>query len=137
MLPAETARVWDFLKQQAGMNGFIVIGGSALSLRINHRISENPDVASRGNCLPSARLNALVRSFEEHGFRLVPVDDPAAAFEFESAGQELRTTNRISSLTQRLSFHSLNPMSFEAAAQMEKDLAEHLRAEGYTVARST
>jgi hypothetical protein len=64
--------------------------GSALSLRINHRISEDLDVASRGNCLPSARLNALVRSFEEHGFQLVPTDDPAAAFEFESAGQELR-----------------------------------------------
>ena len=27
----------------------------------------------------------------------------------------------------------LNPMPFEAAAQMEKDLAEDLRAEGYTV----
>jgi hypothetical protein len=90
MLPAETASVCDFLKQQAGMNGFILIGGSALSLRINHRISEDLDVAFRGNCLPSARLNALVRSFEEHGFRLVPTDDPAAAFEFESAGQELR-----------------------------------------------
>ena len=28
----------------------------------------------------------------------------------------------------------LNPMPFEAAAQMEKDLAEDLRREGYTVA---
>jgi hypothetical protein len=27
----------------------------------------------------------------------------------------------------------LNPMPYEAAAQMEKDLAEDLRAEGYTV----
>ena len=27
----------------------------------------------------------------------------------------------------------LNPMPFEAAAQMEKDLAEDLRADGYTV----
>jgi hypothetical protein len=31
----------------------------------------------------------------------------------------------------------LNPMPFEAAAQMEKDLAEDLRAEGYTVAGGT
>ena len=28
----------------------------------------------------------------------------------------------------------LNPMPYEAAVQMEKDLAEDLRAEGYTVA---
>jgi hypothetical protein len=31
----------------------------------------------------------------------------------------------------------LNPMPFEAAAQMEKDLAEDLRKEGYTVAGGT
>jgi hypothetical protein len=30
-------------------------------------------------------------------------------------------------------FQHLNPMPFEAAAQMEKDLTEDLRAEGYTV----
>ena len=30
-------------------------------------------------------------------------------------------------------YEYLNPMPFEAAAQMEKDLAEDLRAEGYTV----
>ena len=31
----------------------------------------------------------------------------------------------------------LNPMPFEAAAQMEKDLTEDLRAEGYTVTGGT
>ena len=31
----------------------------------------------------------------------------------------------------------LNPMPFEAAAQMEKDLAQDLRAEGYTVTGGT
>jgi hypothetical protein len=31
----------------------------------------------------------------------------------------------------------LNPMPFEAAAQMEKDLAEDLRTEGYTVTGGT
>jgi hypothetical protein len=31
-------------------------------------------------------------------------------------------------------YECFNPMPFEAAAQMEKDLAEDLRAQGYTVA---
>ena len=31
-------------------------------------------------------------------------------------------------------YSCLNPMPFEAAAQMERDLAEDLRAQGYTVA---
>jgi hypothetical protein len=30
-------------------------------------------------------------------------------------------------------FEHLNPMSYEAAAQMEKDLADDLRRAGYTV----
>jgi hypothetical protein len=34
-------------------------------------------------------------------------------------------------------FEHLNPMPFEAAAQMEKDLTEDLRTEGYTVLGGT
>lgn len=34
-------------------------------------------------------------------------------------------------------YEHLNPMPFEAAAQMEKDLAEDLRGEGYTVTGGT
>lgn len=34
-------------------------------------------------------------------------------------------------------FEYLNPMPFEAAVQMEKDLAEDLRKQGYTVAGGT
>jgi hypothetical protein len=34
-------------------------------------------------------------------------------------------------------YEYLNPMPFEAAVQMEKDLAEDLRAEGYTVTGGT
>jgi hypothetical protein len=34
-------------------------------------------------------------------------------------------------------YERLNPMPFEATAQMEKDLTEDLRAEGYTVTGGT
>jgi hypothetical protein len=34
-------------------------------------------------------------------------------------------------------YKHLNPMPFEAAAQMEKDLSEDLHAEGYTVTGGT
>src|SRR6476646_9629130 len=34
-------------------------------------------------------------------------------------------------------YQHLNPMPFDAAVQMEKDLAEDLRAEGYTVTGGT
>jgi hypothetical protein len=34
-------------------------------------------------------------------------------------------------------YEHLNPMPYEAAAQMEKDLAEELKHEGYTVLGGT
>jgi hypothetical protein len=34
-------------------------------------------------------------------------------------------------------YEYLNPMPFEAAVQMEKDLTEDLRADGFTVAGGT
>jgi hypothetical protein len=90
MLPEETSKVWDFLKFQRAMESFVLVGGSALSLRIDHRFSEDLDVAFIGLRLPTARLSALSRSFGERGFSIVPTDDPAAAFEFEAAGADLR-----------------------------------------------
>jgi len=44
---------------------------------------------------------------------------------------------RASAFIDPASEPELNPMPFEAAAQMEKDLAEDLRAEGYTVTGGT
>lgn len=90
MLPERTAEVWNFLKIQPAMNGFVLLGGSALSLRISHRLSEDLDVAFIGFSLPSARLAALSRTFQTNGFNIVATDDPAAALEFEVAGENLR-----------------------------------------------
>jgi hypothetical protein len=90
MLRAETDKVWNFLRLQTGMNGFVLVGGSALALRISHRFSEDLDVAFSKLILPSSRLDALARSFGANGFDIVHTDDPAALFEFEAAGQNLR-----------------------------------------------
>ena len=87
-----TSKVWDFLKFQKAMGGFVLLGGSALSLRINHRFSEDLDVAFTGLPLPTARLHALSRSFGEHGVAIIHTDDPAAAFEFEAAGHNVFET---------------------------------------------
>jgi hypothetical protein len=96
MLPEETSKVWDFLKFQRAMAGFVLLGRSALCLPIEHRLSEDLDVAFTGLRLPTLRLRALSRSFEEDGFAIIPTDDPAAAFEFEVAGAELQLSARLS-----------------------------------------
>ncbi len=67
-----------------------MIGGSALSLRIRHRLSEDLDFAWKGVRLPSAQLDAL-RVFlrEEAGMTIDRNDDEGALVEFEIGGMDL------------------------------------------------
>ena len=61
MLPPVTERVWIFLKEQPAQAGFVLVGGSALALRIRHRVSEDLDLACLDPHLPRTRLEALCR----------------------------------------------------------------------------
>ena len=58
MLP-ETERVWKFLKDEPSLAGFVLVGGTALALRLGHRRSEDLDLISnalltRQACLANA-----------------------------------------------------------------------------------
>ena len=90
MLPKETENVWNFLRVQPALGGFILIGGSALALRISHRWSEDLDLVWAGARLPRARLEALRRvAAVENAFDLQPTDDEGALRDFQEAGLEL------------------------------------------------
>jgi len=66
-----------------------LVGGSALALRISHRISEDLDIVFVRDSLPKT-LPSVVRKASAHGIELLPKDDPAAIEEFISGGLELR-----------------------------------------------
>ena len=92
MLPAETERVWNFLKSQPALAGFILVGGSALALRIAHRRSEDLDLTFRGNKLPRERLDGLRHSAQEMHLGFERDDNEAALQEFLLGGMELHET---------------------------------------------
>ena len=89
MLPAATERVWDFLKEQRSLAGFVLIGGSGLALRIRHRASEDLDFAFPKLKLPRTRLEALLRQAAEAGHDFQHDDDEAALIEFTQGGGDL------------------------------------------------
>ena len=89
MLPAETERVWAFLKGQSALEGFVLIGGTALALQINHRRSEDLDLAFKGVRLPRPRLDALRAIASDAGFTFTPNDNEAAIREFADSTLEL------------------------------------------------
>ena len=90
MLPPATERFWDFLKSRPELGGFVLVGGSALSLRIGHRTSEYLDLAYLNHQLPRHRLEALVSKAQAAGLEFANNDDEAAVAEFVHGGLELR-----------------------------------------------
>lgn len=90
MLPKETEEVWEFLKVEPALAGFVLIGGSALALLLTHRISEDLDLVFVGEKLPRDRLEIAVKRAQTRGIQLEPRDDPAAIEEFENGGMDRR-----------------------------------------------
>ncbi len=89
MLRADTEQVWHHLEHQVALAGFVLIGGSAITLHISHRLSEDLDFAWTGPKLPLSQLDVLRRLSSAREFTLQPDDDPAALDEFEIAGMDL------------------------------------------------
>lgn len=88
-LPADTRRLWERLRQEPLLRGFVLVGGTALTLRIGHRISEDLDFAFLGASLPRQRLALLAKNLRKDGIDLEPHQDMAAQDDFIDAGLEL------------------------------------------------
>lgn len=111
MLPADTKQVWSFLKEQPALAGFVLVGGSALALRIRHRMSEDLDFVSSEPRLPRARLEALCRIAEASGFDFQHQDDEATTQEFADAGLALHDyqQNYLVNQNVKVSFFAPDP----------------------------
>jgi len=89
LLPPATEQAWDYLKKQSSLDGFVLVGGSALALTIRHRLSEDLDFIFLGTRLPGRRLEALCRQSQSENFDFQRNDDEAAIEEFALGGAEL------------------------------------------------
>lgn len=88
MLRPDTDRLWAFLKDQPMLGGFILVGGTALSLHLGHRISEDLDFMIKAKKLPRLRIEALKRQCAEAGFEFLSIDSAEALEEFEDTGMD-------------------------------------------------
>jgi hypothetical protein len=90
MLPPPTEELWLRLKNEPLLAGWFLLGGTALSLRIAHRISEDLDFAwPQVGKLPRAALETLIRVLGREGWRMERNDDAGAYEEFLLAGMSL------------------------------------------------
>ena len=66
-LPKNTSRVFDLMRSLPEVQGFTLIGGTALALQIGHRISEDIDFWLPSNRLDKSAVSEIVRFFECKG----------------------------------------------------------------------
>jgi hypothetical protein len=88
-LREDTASVWEFLRDHPALTGFVLVGGTALTLHIGHRLSEDLDFSFGALRLPRARIEALRRAGREHEIPFVANDDPSAVEAFVVSGMDL------------------------------------------------
>lgn len=89
-LRPDTAKAWEVFKEHPLLAGFILIGGTALTMHVGHRVSEDLDFACIDrDQLPRQRLHEIVRDLSRRGHRLELNQNPLAIDDFIDTGLEL------------------------------------------------
>jgi predicted nucleotidyltransferase component of viral defense system len=86
MLRPDTQRLWDELQNDPLLGHFVLVGGTALSIHLNHRISEDLNFMIPDKKLPRNQINSLKRQCAAKGFTFVSNDSPMGLMEFEDTG---------------------------------------------------
>ena len=129
MLRPDTQRLWNHLQAEPALKGFVLVGGTALSMHLHHRLSEVLDFMYLGKKLPRAQIEALKRRALGAGFDFMANDALAGVEEFINAGLDFNDYQQdyMVNGTVKVSFVAPEP---ENARQLEP-----MEAPGPRVAR--
>ncbi len=66
-MPARTRRVFEVLAKEPLMKDFVLIGGTALSIQIGHRLSEDLDFWLPEKSMSKDRVDSILTNLKQHG----------------------------------------------------------------------
>ena len=104
MLRPDTLQLWDRLRDEPALAGFVLVGGSALALHLDHRTSEDLDFTyvgldepparsdehiTRESRLPRRRLEVVIERLRTEGQHVEYNDNATDVDDFLLAGLEL------------------------------------------------
>lgn len=87
-LPENTARLFEAIKTKKEIEEFLLVGGTALALRLRHRFSEDLDFVTTGK-LNGPAINRLLGQLNDHGHKVTRIVDPMAHLEFDIEGADV------------------------------------------------
>lgn len=88
-LAPNTAKLWRRLRNEALLKDFYLIGGTALALLIEHRLSEDLDFFYKKEPLPVDNINRLIHALKQEGCQVSRSDKPSLYEQFKEAGLSL------------------------------------------------
>ena len=89
MLRDDTEKIWLHLQNHPLLSEFVLAGGTALSMHLNHRVSEDLDFMYPGSSrLPRVQIELLKKECLDAGFEFRSNDSPAGILEFEDTGMD-------------------------------------------------
>lgn len=126
MLKPETLALWNKLKDERALHGFVLIGGTALAMHLNHRVSEDLDLAWPAQKLPRDRIRSIERVLRRQGCSVVANDSPDALDEFEDSGLDLHDYQQNFIVNEAVKLTFVAP-DREVVVQMRAPDPQHLR----------
>jgi hypothetical protein len=123
VMPLATAEIFEEIRENPLLNPFILIGGTALSLYIGHRVSEDLDFITLLPKLPKAVLKELERELERNGHQVEQNVDPTAYDDFQIAGMELADSQQdwIINGSVKLTFFSAETQHVKLLTQSQSE----------------
>lgn len=128
MLRPETEKLWQRLREERLLDGFVLAGGTALAMHIDHRLSEDLDFMYPDMKLPRERLTALRRKLAAEGFELTANDSPIGVEAFSESGLDYHDYQ------QDYMVNGLVKLTFVAPEPENAKQLEHIEASGPRVA---
>ena len=83
ILRPEANALFEVLARAPEMEGLTLIGGTALALQIDHRISLNFDFAQFGGSLPNFAIDKLISRLKQEGHQAQMITSPAQISQFK------------------------------------------------------
>ncbi len=82
-LPNNTASLFRAIQFAPLLEGFTLIGGTAISLLVGHRLSMDLDFCTFSETLPSYKINQFIHTLKNQGHQVFDVTEPNAKAQFK------------------------------------------------------
>lgn len=83
ILRPEADTLFEVLSRAPEMKGLTLIGGTALALQLNHRVSLDFDFAQFGGVLPAQAIDALISRLKQDGHQAQMITHPSQIAQFK------------------------------------------------------